>query len=152
MSILSQCMEGGGKCLMVVAGGVGLEEGLAVSCLSPHFYPPTHPKAHDSHTDLPSSSNLMPINTRSTTNKTTIIHDVIMDEEIDLACITETWVSREDDINPSLVCPPPPGFRSWQCRLVERLALRDVWLWMDSGGFPRQSDWQFCRSPLLPVI
>lgn len=62
-------------------------------------------RAHGSHADLPSKLRLMLINGRSISNKTTLIPDLITDEELDLACIIETWGSRGGDVNLSLLGP-----------------------------------------------
>ena len=43
---------------------------------------------------------------RSVQNKTALIHDVILDEGTDLACITETWVGEESGVPFSQLCPP----------------------------------------------
>lgn len=49
----------------------------------------------------------MLLNARSSKNKTSNIHDLIMGGEIDVVCVTETWVTREED---SLQAMCPPGF------------------------------------------
>lgn len=38
--------------------------------------------------------------------QTSLIHDLVMDEEIDLACITKTWATGEADVNLRVLCPP----------------------------------------------
>lgn len=42
-------------------------------------------------------------NARSIKNKTSLIHNLIMDVEIDPACITETWVTGRMDVFPYYV-------------------------------------------------
>lgn len=66
-------------------GGVGLDKfGLSLPL-------PLQPNQgnHDCHVDHPCSLKLMLINGRSIKKtKITFIHDLILDEEVDLACIT----------------------------------------------------------------
>ena len=45
------------------------------------------------------------MNARSVQNKTALIHDVILDEGADLACITETWVGEEGGVPLSQLSP-----------------------------------------------
>lgn len=45
------------------------------------------------------------INSRSTNRKTVFIHDFIGNENIELACITETGLSEMEDVNLFFVCP-----------------------------------------------
>uniref|UniRef100_A0A670IGT7 Reverse transcriptase domain-containing protein n=1 Tax=Podarcis muralis TaxID=64176 RepID=A0A670IGT7_PODMU len=47
-------------------------------------------------------------NARSMMNKTTAIHDLIVDGGFDLACVTETWLDEAD--GPVLAAACPPGF------------------------------------------
>lgn len=54
-----------------------------------------------------SSLKLLLVNARFIKNKTSLIHDLI-DEEIDVVCIIETWVIGETDMN--LHALFPPGF------------------------------------------
>lgn len=44
-------------------------------------------------------------------SKTHLIHDLILDEGIDLACINETWVDNGVDVIRSLLCPPGFGLQ-----------------------------------------
>ena len=47
------------------------------------------------HISKPLSRTVLLMVARSVQNKTALIHDVILDEGADLACITETWVGEE---------------------------------------------------------
>ncbi|XP_061464713.1 uncharacterized protein LOC133376492 [Rhineura floridana] len=75
---------------------------VAVTCSGP---PHTHRIAGSS-ISQPSDLQLLLFNARSINNKTSLIHDLIVDEAADLACITETWVSDLGGINLSQLCPP----------------------------------------------
>ena len=57
----------------------------------------------------------MLMNARLVQNKTALIHDVILDEGADLACITETWVGEEGGVPLSQLCPPGYSVQH-QCR------------------------------------
>lgn len=43
------------------------------------------------HADLPMDRRVMLVNARSVSNNTILIHGVMVDEVIDLACITKAW-------------------------------------------------------------
>ncbi|XP_078233414.1 uncharacterized protein LOC144583475 [Pogona vitticeps] len=43
----------------------------------------------------PSTLNLVLLNARSVSNKPQVIYDLILEEDADLACITETWINGE---------------------------------------------------------
>ena len=43
----------------------------------------------------PSTLNLVLLNARYVSNKAQVIYDLILEEDADLACITETWISGE---------------------------------------------------------
>lgn len=58
-----------------------------------------------SHADFPSSLKLLLINAKSIKNKLFGLHNLIMDEEIDLARITETWATDMEDVNAQSLCP-----------------------------------------------
>lgn len=53
---------------------------------------------------------LMLINARSIEKKSSLIYDLIMDEDIDLACFTETCAVGEADVVQAM-CPPLPRFQ-----------------------------------------
>jgi exonuclease III len=44
------------------------------------------------------------------TNKTTAIHDFILDHNIDVLCITETWLTGNENDNPVISAVLPPGY------------------------------------------
>ena len=48
----------------------------------------------------------MLLNARSAPNKAQVIHDLILEEDADLACITETWIGGEGGPPLALICPP----------------------------------------------
>lgn len=52
-------------------------------------------------------------------NKTSLMYDLIMDEEIGLACITETRTTGEEGVNLQALCPPGFGVKH-QLRLEGR--------------------------------
>ena len=54
----------------------------------------------------PSGLRMLLLNARSVHNKTSLIHDLIVDEAADLACITETWVGEQGGVSLSQLCPP----------------------------------------------
>ena len=43
----------------------------------------------------PSTLKLVLLNARSVSNKSQIIYDLILEEDADLACITEAWIGRD---------------------------------------------------------
>lgn len=63
------------------------EESLDKEYLPLHSHPSKGPTG--CHTDLPSNLKLMLINASSFNNKTSFIHELVMDEERDLTCTTE---------------------------------------------------------------
>ena len=73
----------------------------------------TNPQYRGSQTSLPSTLRLVLLNARSVSNKTQLIYDLILDENADLACITETWIGREggppSSHLPARLCCPTPG-------------------------------------------
>ena len=54
-----------------------------------------NPQYQGSQPSQPSTLKLVLLNARSVSNKTQLIHDLILEEDADLACITETWIGRE---------------------------------------------------------
>ncbi|XP_061476577.1 uncharacterized protein LOC133381454 [Rhineura floridana] len=46
------------------------------------------------------------LNARSVHNQISLIHDLIVDEAADLACITQTWVGEQGGVSLSQLCPP----------------------------------------------
>ena len=54
----------------------------------------------------PSTLKLMLLNARSVSNKSQIIQDLILEEDADLACITETWMGGEGGVPLTLACRP----------------------------------------------
>lgn len=69
------------------------------------------------HISPPSSLKLELINARSVNNETQLIHNLILDEGADLACITEIWLGGEDNVNLSLFSLLVWGYST---RLAER--------------------------------
>ena len=59
-----------------------------------------------SQTSQPSTLRLLLLNARSVSNKTQLIYDLILEEDADLACITETWIGGEGGPPLALICPP----------------------------------------------
>ncbi|KAF7246590.1 Craniofacial development protein 2 [Varanus komodoensis] len=56
--------------------------------------------------NCPSGLTVLLLNARSVHNKTSLIHDLIVDEGADLACITETWIGEGGDVALSQLRPP----------------------------------------------
>ena len=54
----------------------------------------------------PSTLNLVLLNARSVSNKSQLIQDLILEEDADLPCITETWMGGEGGVPLTLSCPP----------------------------------------------
>lgn len=54
------------------------------------------------------------INARAIKKKTLFIHALLLDGKFDMACLTETWMGEEDDVNLALICQPV--FRVWHLR------------------------------------
>lgn len=52
-----------------------------------------------------STSDLLLLNARSVNNKTNLICYLLVDEYADLACIAETWLSKEGGVLLSELCP-----------------------------------------------
>lgn len=93
---------------------------------------------HSSHTtDLLSDLKLMLLNARSINNMTALIHDLILDEEIDLACIAETSVSTEDDVNLSLMSP-----RFWKSESASGGVAGSLWSTGTAVSSPLKLIWQ----------
>ncbi|KAF7235047.1 Vomeronasal type-2 receptor 26 [Varanus komodoensis] len=65
----------------------------------------------------PSGLTVLLLNARSVNNKSSLIHDMIVDEGADLACITETWVGEGGDVALSQLCPP--GYLVQHCSRPE---------------------------------
>ncbi|KAF7252108.1 putative uncharacterized transposon-derived protein F52C9.6, partial [Varanus komodoensis] len=65
----------------------------------------------------PSGLTVLLFNARSANNKSALIHDLIVDEGADLACITETWVGKGGDVALSQLCPP--GYMVQHCSRPE---------------------------------
>ena len=55
----------------------------------------TNPQYRGSQTSRPSTLHLVLLNARSVFNKAQVIHDLILEEDADLACITEIWIDGE---------------------------------------------------------
>ena len=66
----------------------------------------TNPHYRGSQPSQPSTLTLVLLNARSVSNKTQVIHDLILEEDADLACITETWINGEGGPPLALICPP----------------------------------------------
>ena len=64
----------------------------------------TNPKYRGSQTSRPSTLRLVLLNARSVSNKAQVIHDLILEEDADLACITETWIGGEGGPPLVLIC------------------------------------------------
>lgn len=54
---------------------------------------------------------MMLINTMSVNKMIHLIHDLIVDGEVELAGITETWLRSGVDVSLSLLCPPGLGLQ-----------------------------------------
>ncbi|KAF7239822.1 Craniofacial development protein 2 [Varanus komodoensis] len=65
----------------------------------------------------PSGLTVLLFNARSANNKSALIHDLIVDEGADLACITETWAGEGGDVALSQLCPP--GYMVQHCSRPE---------------------------------
>ncbi|KAF7247270.1 Netrin receptor UNC5B [Varanus komodoensis] len=65
----------------------------------------------------PSGLTVLLCNARSANNKSALIHDLIVDEGADLACITETWAGEGGDVALSQLCPP--GYMVQHCSRPE---------------------------------
>ena len=59
-----------------------------------------------SHVSQLSGLQLLLLNARSAQNKISLIHDLIMAEEADLACVNETWVGEQGGVGLTQLCPP----------------------------------------------
>ena len=66
----------------------------------------TSPQHRGSQTSQPSTLRLVLLNARSVSNKVQVIQDLILEEDTDLACITETWIGGEGGPPLALICPP----------------------------------------------
>lgn len=64
---------------------------------------------YGSHSGLPSSPKLVLINATSIHKLTHLVHNLIVDEGADLACIAKAWLREEEDVNLSLLCLPGLG-------------------------------------------
>ena len=53
-----------------------------------------------------STLKLVLLNARSVSNKSKLIYNLILEEDADLASITETWLGSDGGIPLSLACPP----------------------------------------------
>lgn len=85
-------------------GGVRLESCPPASHLSKQIH-------NDCHADCPTHLRDMLVNVRSTNNKSILIQEIILDEDIDLTRITNTWLGKAEDVNLSLICLL--GFGVW---------------------------------------
>ena len=65
-----------------------------------------NPQYRGSQPSQPSTLTLVLLNARSVSNKPQVIHDLNLEVDADLACITETWIGREGGPPLALVCPP----------------------------------------------
>ena len=72
----------------------------------PTSSPTSNQMVSGDHISKPLSHTVLLMNARSVQNKTALIHDVILDEGADLACITETWVGEEGGVPLSQLCLP----------------------------------------------
>lgn len=96
---------------MMGVGADGIARIASLGVGKRHVLPVTTPNQlsiwiiHGYQTDIHSDLKLVSINARSIKNKTTLIHNLILDE----AFITEIWVTDEVDVNLSLISSP--GFR-----------------------------------------
>uniref|UniRef100_A0ABM5FRX5 Endophilin-A1 isoform X1 n=1 Tax=Pogona vitticeps TaxID=103695 RepID=A0ABM5FRX5_9SAUR len=66
----------------------------------------TNPQYRGSQPSQPSTLTLVLLNARSVSNKPQLIHDLILEEDADLACITETWLGGEGGPPLALICLP----------------------------------------------
>ena len=74
----------------------------AVHCSEPG----ATPQYRGSQISHPSTLRLVLLNARSVANKAQVIYDLILEEDADLACITETWIGGEGGPPLALICPP----------------------------------------------
>ncbi|KAF7244472.1 VWFA and cache domain-containing protein 1 [Varanus komodoensis] len=83
--------------------------------------PPSDPapnqRAPGSLVNHPSGLTVLLLNARSISNKSSLIHDLIVDEGADLACVTETWAGEGGDVALSQLCPP--GYLVQHCSRPE---------------------------------
>ncbi|KAF7235017.1 C-type lectin domain family 2 member D, partial [Varanus komodoensis] len=82
----------------------------------PHNNNPVSQRVPGSLVSHPLGLTVLLLNARSVNNKSALIHDLIVDEGADLACITETWAGG-GDVALSQVCPP--GYLVQHCSRLE---------------------------------
>ncbi|XP_053148482.1 uncharacterized protein LOC128343440 [Hemicordylus capensis] len=71
-----------------------------------------NPETSGSSENTPSRIRMLLLNAKSVNAKTSLIHNLIVDERADLVCVTETWVDELGGVGLSQLCPP--GFLSVQ--------------------------------------
>ncbi|XP_053154385.1 uncharacterized protein LOC128345841 [Hemicordylus capensis] len=75
----------------------------------PFSGPSPNPLTLGSSENTPSRIRVLLLNARSVNAKTSLIHDLIVDEHADLVCVTETWLDALGGVGLSQLCPP--GFQ-----------------------------------------
>ncbi|XP_053151089.1 uncharacterized protein LOC128344612 [Hemicordylus capensis] len=75
----------------------------------PFSGPSPNPLTPGSSENTPSRIRVLLLNARSVNAKTSLIHDLIVDERADLVCVTETWLDVLGGVGLSQLCPP--GFQ-----------------------------------------
>ena len=66
----------------------------------------TNPQNRGSQSSRPSTLRLVLLNARSVSNKAQVIHDLMLEQDADLACISETWIGGEGGPPLALICLP----------------------------------------------
>uniref|UniRef100_A0A803TC32 Reverse transcriptase domain-containing protein n=1 Tax=Anolis carolinensis TaxID=28377 RepID=A0A803TC32_ANOCA len=108
------CSDGWGASIEVVSGRGRYGKGRPNHSIRPRVFGRTLivPKRSPDVANLgsqdggPSRLKVVLFNARSVNGKTSFIQDLILDEHVDLACITETWLDEMGGVNLTQLCPP----------------------------------------------